>query len=89
MAETNLQVSLPRSSYVISMPEGAVDTEMLRRMEKSIGHCIRSVPPAESLRYRKENNGASSWEADSDPNLAQKKGSGETTWTIRISEKLA
>ncbi|KAF9507391.1 hypothetical protein BS47DRAFT_1351674, partial [Hydnum rufescens UP504] len=65
-----------------------LDTEMVRCMEKSIGHCIHSVAPAESPQCRNENNGASSWEADSDPIVAESKDSGETTWIIRISEKL-
>ncbi|KAF9503643.1 hypothetical protein BS47DRAFT_1356044 [Hydnum rufescens UP504] len=65
-----------------------LDTEMLRCMEKSIVRCIHSVAPAGSLRCRNENNGASSWEADSDPILAQNKGGRETTGIIRISEKL-
>jgi hypothetical protein len=89
MAETNVQVSLPCTSYVISMPERAVDTEMLCHMEKSIGHCIGSVPPAKSLQCRRENSGASSWETDSDRILVQNKGSSGTTWTICISDKLA
>ncbi|KAF9507685.1 hypothetical protein BS47DRAFT_1351314, partial [Hydnum rufescens UP504] len=42
---------------------------MLRCMEKSIARCIHSVAPAESLRCRNENNGASSWRRTAIPFL--------------------